>query len=269
MSAYYNRRSYSRRSIGHERALEHIRQAKELSRELGGTDEDVKKYFFNLPAEKLNAVLDSYEKTYGRQAREYAMSTLPKWKSGQVSMSGMNATRLFNLLPPIMPLETKFKLIESLWSHVGPSSKKVYYYGPDVDVDEVATVVGDYLDQTVHNYSIPDSFERRFNWLAQGDSTVKQQLLNFFRQREKEILESVIRSKLPILVKTISAANGQYSTRAKQTLVVGKHEVHLIYAKKAKGLTEVLPTEYDVSGTLGCLFWLIAGAAFFYFAYLK
>lgn len=50
--AYYNRRGYRRygrgiSDIGLERALQHIREGEELSRELGGTDKDVKQYFFS------------------------------------------------------------------------------------------------------------------------------------------------------------------------------------------------------------------------------
>ena len=44
---FYRRRG-RRRNYGQERALQHIQEAKDLSRELGGTDEDVKSYFFSL-----------------------------------------------------------------------------------------------------------------------------------------------------------------------------------------------------------------------------
>ena len=52
-------------------------------------------------------------------AREYAANTIPKWRTGRVQMGGMIAERLFNLLPPRMPLAVKYKLVEGLWHHVG------------------------------------------------------------------------------------------------------------------------------------------------------
>ena len=107
--------SYGSRSVGHERALQHIKEAEQLSQELGGTDKDVKAYFFSLPTHQLRTILDAYEAKYGRKPREYAEVTLPKWRSGRVKMSGMNASRLFNLLPPRMPLPEKYKLTENLW----------------------------------------------------------------------------------------------------------------------------------------------------------
>ena len=79
MGSYSSGRYRSkRRSLGHERALEHIREAQALSQELGGTDVDVKKYFFSLSAIQLKGILDKYEMQYGNSAREYAEKTLPK-----------------------------------------------------------------------------------------------------------------------------------------------------------------------------------------------
>jgi hypothetical protein len=86
-------------------------------------DQGVKAYFFSLSPVELTAVLDDYQRAYGSEAREYAAKTIPKWRSGRVQMSGMVAERLFNLLPPRMPLGVKYKLVEGLWHHVGPSSK--------------------------------------------------------------------------------------------------------------------------------------------------
>src|SRR5436305_370445 len=87
------RRRYRRRSYdpGLERALHHIREAKDLSHELGGTDEDVKRYFFDLSSEELRRILDEYEREHGKAAREYAETTIPAWRSGSRKMSGQNA----------------------------------------------------------------------------------------------------------------------------------------------------------------------------------
>lgn len=46
------------RSIGLERAKAHIEAARQLSMELGGTDRDVKAYFFGLPASEVRATLE-------------------------------------------------------------------------------------------------------------------------------------------------------------------------------------------------------------------
>jgi hypothetical protein len=82
------------------------------------------RYFFALPETDLRIILDLYENQRGRAAREYAEKTIDRWRSRSVTMSGMVASRLFKLLPPLMPLQSKYELITNLWNRLGPSSKK-------------------------------------------------------------------------------------------------------------------------------------------------
>lgn len=254
-------RSYSRRSIGHERALEHIREAEELSRELGGTDQDVKQYFFSLPPAQLKVILDKYESEYGKSAREYAEKTLPSWKSGRVHMSGMVAERLFSLLPPTMPLEAKFRLTESLWKHVGPSSNKKFYVGLDVNLEEISRRVKEHLEEVVIHYKIPSSMESRFNWLSQGDVGVKQQLLNHFRQQEKQLLSEALRTQLPVLLDHLNSEKGNLTTHTAQVLKVGKHEVQVIISDRVSGVSDTAPPR-PVEGSGYNWIWWVAGVIF-------
>ena len=129
MKGYRRRNKDHQKSIGYQKALDHIHDAHALTRELGGTDKDVKEYFFNLPTDQLEKVFDRYEFENGPSAREYAEITYKKWASGKVHMSGLVAERLFRILPPTMPLEVKYQLTKSLWYHVGPSSTKTFYVG--------------------------------------------------------------------------------------------------------------------------------------------
>ncbi|MCK4827763.1 hypothetical protein KA005_69185, partial [bacterium] len=185
--AYYHRprRRYGRssNSIGLERALEHIRQAEELSKELGGTDKDVKKYFFSLPRQELRKVFDEYGRKYGSVKQEYAEQTFHEWKTDRVKMSGLVAGRLFNLLPPRMPLKDKYALVENLWKEYCPRSDKVLLIGADADDQEIIDTIQSHLMNVVVNYEIPEPLQRRFNWLAAGDVNIKEQLLNYFLQK--------------------------------------------------------------------------------------
>jgi hypothetical protein len=112
MGRYGRRYGSGYRNAGMERAMQHIREAQELSRELGGTDADVKAYFFRLPLSELRPILDAYERQYGKEARQYAEEAIPEWRSGRRKMSGQNASRLFHLLPRFMPLEQKYALTQ-------------------------------------------------------------------------------------------------------------------------------------------------------------
>ena len=197
--AKYRSKRY-RRSIGHEKALEHIREAEQLSHQLGGTDKDVQRYLFSLSTHELGEILSEYGLDYGSSARDYAVKTMPRWRAGEVHMSGLVAERLYKLLPPRMPIESKFGLVESLWNHVGPSSEKTFYVGVNSSQDEVSQVVREHLERAITQHGIPEHFEARFKWLSAGDVRVKQQLLNFFRHKEKTLVQEALRTHVPVLL---------------------------------------------------------------------
>ena len=248
------------RSYGHRRALEHIHEAERLTQELGGTDEDVKKYFFSLSSQQLKPILEKYESGYGRPAREYAEETFSKWKNGRVHMSGMVAGRLFNLLPPYMPLQAKYKLTQSLWKHIGPSSNKTYYIGTDSELDEVISIIKSHLEQVVVHYKIPESMERRFNWLSLGDVGIKQQLLNHLRQQEKALLLEALKTQLPILTNHLRRIEGTLTNHVVQVLDVGKHKVRVIVDSQVNGITETVPRHLYHSSNddnFGWIWWVI------------
>lgn len=254
----YPRHPY--RTTGHERAKQHIQEAKDLSGELGGTDRDVKEYFFFKMSDKeRNEFLDIYGRSYGQKAREYAEKTLPDWRSGKRHMSGKNAARIYRLLPPMMPLEAKYRLVESLWEHVGPSSHKTYYVGRDAVPGEVVGVVRGHLEDVVVQYTIPDSMESRFRWLSGGDVGIKQQLLNYFRQRQKDLLTVELDQKLPILLNHLNSPGGVRTTHVAQVLNVGKHRVTVKVDERVSGITESAPVSVPKNDDNRWLWWVAGG----------
>lgn len=218
-----------------ERALQHIEDARVLSEELGGTDKDVKAYFFSLSDEEMGSLLDEYATRYGDPAREYAVNTLGDWKSGRVKMSGTVAERLFNLLPPRMPIGIKYKLTENLWEHFGPKSKKRLRIGLEADLGSTVEAVKAHFDEVVVQHRIPDQLERRFNWLACGDVAVKQQLLNHLRSQERLLLSEGARLQLPVMIDHLKLDREALTTRVSQTLKIGKHELELLIDPDAEG----------------------------------
>jgi hypothetical protein len=235
MSRY--RRRY--RNPGIEQALQHIREAKLLSRELGGTDADVKEYFFSLSASELRPILDEYERQHGKAARDYAEQTIPAWRSGRRKMSGQNASRLYELLPRFMPLERKYALVESLWEHLGSRSEFSVSVGRNTDVEAVRAIVSSHVHETVTEYTIPANLERRFEWLADGDSRVMQELLNHFLMRDREeaieVTDAVVAMLLPL------ARDDEVMKGFRRELKIGGHRVNVFYD----------PREEDVSSNPG------------------
>ena len=274
MARRYRSRRYSRshRSSGYERALQHIEDAERLSAELGGTDKDVKSYFFSLPPQQLAAILDEYQKHYGIKAREYAEQTIPKWRTGKVKMAGQTAERLFKLLPPRMPLQAKYKLTEGLWKHFGPSSRKRLRIGLDARLEDVLEKVSSHIEQVVIHYKIPENIEKRFNWLSAGDVTVKQDLLNYVRSLEKRLVVEGAKGQLPVLLNHLAGSQGRNTQRVAQILKIGNHELELLLDKNSSGVILEDPTPTVISSTQepsvnwGCVIIVIAIIGFFILA---
>jgi Putative peptidoglycan binding domain len=247
MPRYRGRRYY--RSVGSERALAHIEAARRLSIELGGSDEDVKQYFFNLKPAQLEPVLVEYGVKFGSAAREYAESTISKWRSRRVQMSGEVASRLFALLPPRMPLESKYKLIEDLWKHVGPSSRKTIIVQADTPISLIIERAAENIREVITNYRIPNELAKRFEWLSSGDSLVKQDLLSYFQTMEKEFAVRALNVQLPVLVEHLRSPRGLYTRRLAQIATVGKHEVEIILEREGRKqqITEWVRTQWKAS----------------------
>ncbi len=245
-------------SAGLEAAKRHIEEAQEFSREIGGTDHDVKAYFFGLQGSELEEILSEYGRSFGADKEAYARQTLPKWRAGVTKMSGLVAKRLFNLLPPRMPLGKKYELAENIWRHFGPSTSHSYRIGPDANPDLVAEAVAAKLDESVTIYNVPENVRNRFDWLAAGDIGIKEQLLNHFRQLEKKIALEKIRLELPVLQRQVR--DHPLNTKfARTVLQVHKHEVSLwmdnaIGAEFSEGAPIKLPiSTFDTSIPTGVI----------------
>lgn len=253
--AYYrkHKHSYNRADYGRYKAEQHVREAKELSEMLGGTDEDVKQYFFNLNGVQLRIILNEYEKQNGKKARDYAEETIPSWKSGKRRMSGLVAGRLYNLLPNHMPLETKYGLIETFWKKYCPKSDSTFRIGPNASENEVMNRITSLLNEKVISYTLPSPLENRFRWLAAGDSIAYQQLLNYFMGREKQLVADGVRNSLPIIFHEIRDCETLTQTIT-QRLEIGEHNVNLIFDPKAHGIKEGVKVYSNINDSdIGCI----------------
>lgn len=244
------------RNAGLEAALEHIEEARQLSVTLGGTDKDVKDYFFHLSPDELSSVLNAYERAFGREKRKYAEETMPSWKRGTRKMSGLVAGRLFSLLPPLMPLDRKFLLVRSLWENKCPHSRQSFYIGPDASDHDVCEKVRSHLLEVVQDYTIPDEIVNRFRWLALNDVNLQQELYNYFLELNREVVADASEQRVPVLLKQLRRGDG-VSQRLTQSIKVGNHHLELIFDSKAVGVSVMAPRQ-PVASSQGCLVILVA-----------
>jgi len=139
-------------------------------------------------------------------------------------MSGLVAKRLFDLLPPRMPLSKKYELAENIWKHFGPNSRHSYTIGPNADVSTISEGVSEKLDEVVTIYSVPENVRNRFNWLASGDVQRSEKLLNHFRQAEKSLAVEKINLEVPVLQRQVRE-HSDVTGRARSIILIHKHEV--------------------------------------------
>lgn len=256
----YRNRTYTA-TAGQEAARRHIEEARQFEQEMGGTVTDVKKYFFSLPDADLNEVLSAYGCKYGASKEAYARQILPKWRSGSTKMSGDVAKRLFNFLPPLMPISTKFELAGNLWRHFGPASTHYFTVGPRADANGVIEQISTLLFSKIQNYDIPLNIKNRFEWLAAGDVIVKEQLLNYFRQMDRKIAIDSIHALLPILQAQMRD-NASHTGSIRTNIEIQKHSVEIwIDPKLGSDFREGRPAQpSNITGTSGTTVFLIIAA---------
>jgi len=256
-------RSYRSSSYGRERALQHIQEARELTQRLGGADQDVKRWFFGLPSAQLHPILEDYQRRYGASAREYADETMDKWRSGRVQMGGMVASRLFDMLPQHMPLTTKYSISAKLWHHCGPSSHEVLRAEPGVSPYELVARARVHFEKTVAAYTIPRQLSDQFQWLAGGDVSVQQQLLNHHMAQERDFVLEALPAKLDKLLATLRR-HGDVIKAAHEIIEIGKHKFEIRIGQPtlpASGTKAPTAQSAALSSRIALWVWILVGIA--------
>ncbi len=257
---YYRSRTYSS-TAGQEAARRHIEEAREFEKEMGGTVSDVKKYFFGLNEAELNELFAVYKRQYGASKEVYARQVFSRWKSGSTKMSGLVAKRLFNLLPPRMPIAVKLELAGNVWRHFGTSSTHHFTVGPNADAKLFINRLYETFNLEIQDYNIPQSVKNRFDWLAAGDVSVKERLLNYFRQMDRKIATDSLHDQLPVLqaqMRNYSGHTGSVCTK----IEIHKHSVQIwIDPRLDAHFREGQPErKHTVRGASGVVWLLIAVA---------
>jgi hypothetical protein len=224
----YGRRSGGRRNdYGRARTARHIDEAASFSAEVGGSDRIVKDAFFSLSGKSREYLFEEYAGLYGGPARDYAIKTIPKWRSGGVRMSGMVAQRLFALMPPYLPIEQKHLIVETIWKRYGPRSRNFMYIGPDSTAGAVVAEIERYFTNLSVLYNIPANLESRFDWLSDNDVTLKQQLLNHFLNEQRKAAIQSAKLNVDMILAAMKSADAGQILKLVHTVFVGNHQLEL------------------------------------------
>lgn len=240
-------RKYRGYKTGADYAREHVEAAERLSVELGGTDEELKRWFFSLSDTQLNKIFISYERQYGTKPAAYARATYKKWKVGKTKMSGLVAERLYSLLPNFMPASIKLDLIESLWEHMGPSGSRVITAGRHADINALMTQVTSEVVNMTTFWEIPAHMKFRFNWLSGNDSVISQRLFSHIKAEEKRLGEEILTKKLPSLKARFEGDLKGSATMIAETLKISKQTLEI----RLQGEHSKIRSGPEVSANLG------------------
>ena len=221
---------------------------------MGGSVSDVKAYFFGLKNAELNELFSVYRRKYGASKEAYARQAFSKWRSRATQMSGLVAKRLFDLLPPRMPIATKLELAGNVWRHFGPSSTHRFTIGPNANVELVIGRIHEKLTAAIQDHNIPENVKNRFDWLAAGDVSVKEQLLNYFRQLDRQIAAENLHEQIPVLQAQMRD-HGAHTGSVHTKIQIDKHSVEIWIDPKLdsqfrEGRLEPKPSTRGASGTI-------------------
>lgn len=101
-------------------------------------------------------------------------------------MSGQTASRLLELLPPLLPASTKFELIRKL--RQGHFKKRSIYIKADVDNWKQSLIkpIQELVAES-SSFSLPAEILIKARWLSDGDSASAERLLVAAEQEEAAI----------------------------------------------------------------------------------
>src|SRR5262249_6358703 len=141
-------------------------------------------------------------------------------------MSGLVAKRLFEFLPPRMPLATKLELAGNVWRQFETGSSRPYTSGPNAQPHLGIDIIHATFTSVNQDYHIPERVKNRFDWLAGGDVYVKEHLLNYFRQMDKKIATDSLDAQLPVLQAQMRNHSG-HTGSIHTTVQIHKHSVQI------------------------------------------
>jgi len=169
-----------------------------------------------------------------------------------------------------MPIATKLELAGNVWRHFGTTSTHHFTVGPNADTKLAMDRIHETLTAEIQDYNIPENVKYRFDWLAAGDVSVKEHLMNYFRQVDRKIATDSLNQQLPVLqaqMRDHSGHTGSLHTK----IEIHKHSVQIwidprLDAQFRKGQPE---RKRSASRASGAMWFLIVVAVIVAIIYLS
>jgi len=122
----------------------------------------------------------------------------------------------------------------SLDEHLGPQSQYSIAVGKNASPAQVRQIVNKHVETTVNGHQISTAMEKRFTWLADGDSQTAQKLFNHFLMQDRRDGVELTNRVVEMLLPQVQLANGM--THFERELRLGRHQLHIHYDPLREGV---------------------------------
>ncbi len=222
---------------GFNRARQHVAARRRLTERFAGIDRDVEQRFYDLAPDEMESLLEEYGQRFGQKAASYARQTLPRWRSGAVTMSGQTAERLLSLLPPRLSSAERFALIQKLRRECLHRPRRAISVTPEDWRKKVQTEIESVLNER-RSQALPAHLASTAQWLTAEDSRAAQSLLRRAEEEEARTLTDRVPSELARL--EAIARNVAGARQLAHRIVLPQGEIHVRFLPPRKSLTEHL-----------------------------
>jgi len=125
-------------------------------------------------------------------------------------------------------------MVEILWEKNAPQSEHSVSFGRDANPLEIKAVVEEHLMTTVKGHTIPETLQKRFEWLAAGDAQCLQELLNYLLWKDRQEAVEAIGAEVRLLSEAIGKSE---LTGFRRELKVGGHKLNIFFDPRATGVS--------------------------------
>lgn len=181
----YRRRTGGRRQWdGRDWASWHNQQRAHVTCTFYGLDADVRSIFFDLGERQLTKVFDLYGQAHGPSARQYAVKTYPKWKSGITNPSAETLQRLLQHVPQVLPLHQRAQLLAILRQRSRSVPRSCIRCAPNEVERRVADELAAMLRKSLA-HETPPGVKAALSWLSCDSMKAAETIL-----RVSEVIEA-------------------------------------------------------------------------------
>jgi hypothetical protein len=171
-------------------------------------EREILKVLLGLDDEKLDKLLEFYEKKFGKGAARYARKTYRKWESGKVRPIRQTYERFLLHLPDVMSFDMKTELLRRLMeAYCKKDSYDLTVYTDDWE-ETLEPLVQKLIDKP-YNASLPKQIEDRLIWLAHDDMQAAEKILKQSQVEEGKLGVSMLREEFANIEHLLANTKGR------------------------------------------------------------